>query len=142
MQNGGQNSQGFIFRVTPTGEPSELNLHYEVFVKANGTTVNWEYYNDDSYQNTPDTCEIASTGIGDYFGATIAGTGDSTVVTIYRPDSPVDQEDPGEWGAAACTMTGNPANAVDTGTSVGVRDYTDQDENDGLLDDVCIGSIP
>ena len=136
----GDNSLGFIFRATPSG--SDAGPHYEVFVK--GDDVKWEYVLDTTFIDRPDTCTLSSpVEDADWFGVTITGSGNSTEVKVYRSDAgtPLD-ENPMNWPAADCTLTGDPATPINTGPRVGIRNYTASQVGDTGIDNVCVGRPP
>ncbi len=129
------NSQGFIFRSTPTN--GGVGPHYEVHVS--GSQVRWEHVIDASYQNRPDTCTLSRPAQdGDWFGATITGTGNDTVVEVFVSAMELGP-DPSAWPSPECTLTGDPSMPVDTGNRVGVRSYTGSGTRDSYMDNVCVG---
>jgi hypothetical protein len=131
----GDNSQGLIFRSPATN--GDVGPHYEVHVS--GSTVKWEYVEDASFVDRPDTCTLpSSVQDGDWFGATIAGTGDDTVVEVFVSAAELGS-DPSSWPSPTCSLTGNPATPVDTGNRVGIRSYTLRAVGDTSMDDVCVG---
>jgi hypothetical protein len=131
----GDNSQGFIFRSPATN--GVVGPHYEVHVA--GSDVRWEYVEDASFVNRPDTCTLSSSvQDGDWFGAMITGTGNGTVVEVFVSATELDP-DPNNWPPSDCSLTGDPATPVDTGNRVGVRSYTLRQTLDTFIDDVCVG---
>ena len=131
----GDNSQGLIFRSTPTN--GDVGPHYEVHVT--GSEVKWEYVVDDSYQNRPDACTLSSpVQDGDWLGARVTGTGNDTVMEVFVSAAELGQ-DPNTWSSPTCTLTGDPATPVNTGNRVGVRSYTLRQTLDTFMDDVCVG---
>ena len=135
ITSGGDNSQGLIFRSPATN--GAVGPHYEVHVSGSG--VKWEYALDASFVNRPDTCTLSSSvQNGDWFGATITGTGNDTVVEVFVSETELDS-DPDNWPSPSCTLTGDPAIPVDTGNRVGVRSYTSKQTLDTFMDDVCVG---
>ena len=131
----GDNSYGFIFRASPGAV--EAGPHYEVHVA--GDSVRWEHVNDASFVDRPGECTLpTAVSDGDWFGATITGTGDNTIVAVYRSSTEL-SHDPSAWGAAGCLLMGNPATPVDVGNAVGVRSYTSRNVQVTLSDDVCVG---
>jgi len=134
----GDNSQGFIFRSSAAN--GAVGPHYEVHVK--GSDVRWEYVVDAAFVDRPDSCTLASpVQTGDWFGATIAGAGNGTVVEVFVSSAALDPN-PNNWPAPVCTLTGNPATPVDAGERAGIRAFTSSQTLDTYLDDACLGGIP
>jgi len=134
----GDNSQGLIFRSTP--DNGDAGSHYEVHVS--GSEVRWEYVEDATFVDRPDMCTLASSvQDGNWFGATIEGTGDDTVVKVFVSAAELGP-DPNTWPAAECELTGNPLNPVDAGNRVGARSYTSNQTLDTFMDDLCVGDSP
>ena len=134
----GDNSQGLIFRSSAT--TGDVGPHYEV--RVSGSEVRWEYVLDASFVNRPDACTLSSpVQDGDWFGATITGTGSDTVVEVFVSATELDP-DPNNWPPPACSLTGDPATPVDTGNRVGVRSYTSSQNLDTFMDNVCVGDTP
>ena len=132
------NGQGFIFRSPAT--TGAVGPHYEVHLT--GSDVRWEYVLDNAFGDRPDSCTLSSSlQNGDWFGATITGTGNDTVVKVFVSATELDP-DPNNWPSPACSMTGDPATPVDTGNRVGVRSWTSSDTADSSMDDVCVGGTP
>ena len=132
------NSQGLIFRSPSTN--GTVGPHYEVRVA--GSEVKWEYLEDTSFVNRPDSCMIPSpVQDGDWFGAMITGVGSDTVVEVFVSAAELGP-DPNTWPPPACSLTGDPATPVDTGNRVGVRSYTSSQVGDTFMDDVCVGDSP
>ena len=135
ITNRDDNSHGFIFRSTPN--EGQAGPHYEVHVA--GTGVRWEYVNNASFVDRPDTCTLSSSvDNGDWFGAVITGLGNDTVVKVYVSSTELDSN-PDNWPAPVCTLTGDPATPIDTGNRVGVRSYTSSRTNTTFVDNVCVG---
>jgi hypothetical protein len=101
--------------------------------------VKWEYVLDASFVNRPDLCTLSSPlQNGDWFGASITGTGSDTVVGVFVSATELGP-DPNSWPPPVCSLTGDPATPVDTGNRVGVRSYTSRKTLDTFMDDVCVG---
>jgi hypothetical protein len=134
------NEQGFIFRSPAT--TGAVGPHYEVHVA--GASVRWEYVLDDAFVDLLDLCTLSSSvQNGDWFGATIAGTGTDTVVEIFHTLSPTELgPDPNDWPLPVCTLTQDPATPVDTGDRVGIRSWSSASTGDSFMDDVCVGDVP
>jgi hypothetical protein len=133
------NGEGFIFRSTPNN--GDAGPHYEVHVT--GASVRWEYVLDDVIQNLVGSCTLPGGPVGqfDWFGATITGTGSNTVVEVFFSATELDS-DPNNWPSSVCSLTDDPATAVDTGDRVGVRSFTNSNTQDSFMDDVCVGGVP
>ncbi|MDH3786703.1 MAG: hypothetical protein OEV00_15430, partial [Acidobacteriota bacterium] len=124
---------GFSFRLN--GTPG---LHYQVHLVLAENEWRWETY-DPGYVSRSDSClgdETASNG--DWMGATVEGSGASTLVRVWRwnldPDmgGPVDISN--NWGAPDCIMAANPTDAVDGGNSLGLRTYNRNSTADSFVD--------
>jgi len=138
MTNPHDNWQGVIFRSSAT--TGDVGPHYQVHLS--GSQVNWEYAVDATFINRPDTCTLSSpVQDGDWFGATITGTGNDTVVEVFISTAELGP-DPNGWPLPVCSLTGNPSPAVDAGNRVGIRSYTSSGIQDTFMDDVCLGDSP
>lgn len=122
---------GFTFRVTsPTG------TFYTVLFDPVAGTVLWRKNTGSTEDETVQSGTFASAvASGDYVGATVVGSGASTVVTVWHWTS-----DPGlsiaSWGSTdKLTFTNNPTVAVDSGGYLGLLNYFNND----LLDNFCGG---
>jgi cysteine-rich repeat protein len=114
---------GFIFRAGPT--PGD---HYEVHLPSGSSQWRWERY-DPGYVGLIGNCTgDAPLADNDWIGATIEGTGDATVVRVWRWTDDPDAGNPpniaANWGVADCTMTQVPSQPVDGGTTLGIRAFT------------------
>jgi hypothetical protein len=135
ITSAGDNSHGLIFRSNATN--GVVGPHYEVHVS--GSQVKWEYALDTSFVNRPDMCTLSSpVQDGDWFGASITGTGSNTLVEVFVSAAELDP-DPNNWPPSACSLTGDPATPVDSGNRVGVRSYTLSETLDTFMDNVCVG---
>ncbi len=139
MTDPGDNAQGLIFR--SSGGTGAAGPHYEVRVAAD-LEVHWEQMVDDAVVERIDTCVLASPPQpGDWFGATIQGTGGDTVLDVFLSGAELDA-DPSAWPAPVCSLTGDPTAPIDAGNRLGVRSYTWTETLDTLMDDVCLGGLP
>jgi hypothetical protein len=107
-----------------------------------GDDVRWDYVLDDAFVDEPDMCTLpSSVQNGNWFGATIAGTGTGTVVEIFLSATEL-VPDPNDWPLPVCTLTQDPATPVDTGDRVGIRSFSAGNTGDSFMDDVCVGDVP
>lgn len=120
---------GFMFRV---GDPS--GLHYEVHLSEGTSEWRWELYDPAFVAREGDCAGDQPASTGDWVGARIDGVGNDTVVSVWRWAS-----DPGDdttaWGPADCQMSGDPSQAVDAGTGLGIRSYTGNSSQSASADD-------
>ena len=72
----------------------------------------------------------------DTIGAEVTGTGNSTVVKIWKNPS---GDTPSEWGSEGLNFTNNPTNAADSGKYIGIVDYNGAGET-AIYDDFSGGS--
>ena len=111
-----QDYQGVILRYTDT------NNHYRVY---------WKHYNDevcwvraDGFDISCDTLDFGSDG--DSMSVTIIGTGDDTVIRVWKNTTNNYPDSATSWdsGAADITLTADPDEASsDTGVQVGIYGY-------------------
>jgi hypothetical protein len=135
MTDPDDNWQGLIFRSTATN--GDVGPHYQVHLS--GSQVRWEYVVDASFVNRPDTCTLSSpVQDGDWFGATITGAGNDTVVEVYVSAMELGP-DPNTWPPSVCTLEDDPATPIDAGNRVGIRSYMSRRAGDTFMDDVCVG---
>lgn len=120
--SGGNILNGVIFRWTANASPCYLVLANDV-----SNLIEWYYYSD--LGAPPSSTAIINTGgaalsfsLPATFGATITGTGNSTVVKVWLNPTANAPTDASTWDGvgSAVTITDDPATAVNTGNYVGI----------------------
>ncbi|MDH3627478.1 MAG: DUF4215 domain-containing protein, partial [Acidobacteriota bacterium] len=112
--------------------------HYQVHIPNGGSEWRWERH-DPGFVRRIGQCAIGgATNDGEWIGATIDGSGDDTVVRVWRwladPDLGGAVNIDGNWGPPNCIMTENPLSPVNTGTTLGLRSYTGSSTATALAD--------
>lgn len=115
--SGGNILNGCIFRWTNAASP-----FYSVRANDGSNLIEWYSHTSTSDTGTLIGSQALSFTIPATFGATIVGTGNSTVAKVWLNPSANAPTDSSTWdgGASSTTDTTDPASAVDTGNFVGI----------------------
>ena len=131
---------GFIFRSGSAPGP-----HYEVHLPKGTTQWRWERYDPSFVERLGDCAGDGFVADGNWVGATVEGTGVSTLVSVWRwnsdPDLGNDVDIVNNWGPPDCTMVSAGPIFVDAGNQVGIRAYTGSSAASGFADDWASGDI-
>jgi len=107
---------GITLRRSTVASPVYLIM----FALGTDTTASWRYWADDGTTAPVTIADLTGCGsfsVGDYIGARVTGTGNDTVLDLWKNPS---GSDPDDWGAACATDTTDPGTAVDSGVYGGV----------------------
>lgn len=111
-----------VFRYT-----NSSSAYYAIEFNVDGDTALWRRYPTAAGSSADISAATAITvTTGDVFGITVSGTGDSTVVRIWRNPTGNFPNSATDWGGDSSpdiTFTDNPASPVNSGTYAGVGGY-------------------
>lgn len=124
MTVGNNGAAGFVFRYTDAA-----SAFYTLSANSYDDTVKWNYVSDANF--TTETLVQSSAlafASGDTIGAVVVGSGNSTIVYVWKNPTGNSPDAGGTtWGSASptLTLTDNPSTAVNSGSKVGLAMYAD-----------------
>lgn len=130
---GASKSYGFVMRGQASDSKTNLGDHYDVVI--NDDDLRLESLTGNTFNDrVGSTVLAAEPGNGDYIGLRITGTGTGTQLEYWDFGTTAPDSNPNNWGTATDTVdwgeneTGvDVADAVDSGTIVGLRAYNSTD---------------
>jgi hypothetical protein len=138
FQISGWDYPGVVVRYVNSTSP-----FYGIIHSASENTITWQSFPVVEGNGTVIGSSSLTFATGDSLGVTIEGTGDDTIVRIWKNPTGAAPTTISSWGGSGpdVTLSDNPGTAADTGKYVGIRGYKDA-ATTLSFDDFSGGDLP